>query len=188
MSLPNKGLPLYRPSSILPKEPQTALDNVTPSVEGDDTVSQSTRAYTYPASTSVAAPATLPPPPASSYQYSPISELQSSQQVLDLHLHQFLHLSCASQQPLSLHSSRPVNESSGYPGASRQPSGYQFDPGPRFTQDSQRTLVDTPRYSALRSTGDSLSSKSSTDEPGGQDFNEQRNTGQGTYGALGKHF
>lgn len=185
MSHLDKGLPLYHPSCILPKEPQTALNNVSTSVEGDDTVFQSARAYTYP----VAASTTLSPPPsASSYQHLAASESHSSQQAYDLHLHQFLHLNRASRPPPSAHSSRIVNEHNGFPKASGQAPCYQFNLGSRIAQDSQRTLVDTPRYSSVRSTGDSLSSKSSTDDPGGQEYKEQRNSRQRTTGGLGKHF
>lgn len=185
MSHLDKGLPLYRTFSTLPKEAQTALNNVSTSVEGDDTVFQSARAYTYP----VAASTTLPPPPsASSHQDWAASESHSSQQAYELHLHQFLHLNRASRPPPPSHSSRIFNEYNGYPKASGQAPCYQFNPGSRIAQDSQRTLVDTPRCSSVRSTGDSLSSKSSTDDPGGQEYKEQQNSRQRTPGGLGKHF
>lgn len=153
MSRLDKGLQLDRPSNILPKEPQPTFGNVSASVEGDIPGSHSLPPYTYQLSSfgePVHQPSNLP--------YSTAPQLRSSQGVYQLHLDQYQQLNSPSRRSLSSGSGQQVVEPSKFSHVRvRFSFVHHHNAGRLIAQDSQRTLVDSPRYSSLLSTGHGVS-------------------------------
>lgn len=191
MSQSGKGLEVDRPSSILPKGSQTAFDNVSTSVERHEATSHSAGAHSYPPCTSAVPSAPLPLPPAPPCHHSTNTQAPSSQQIYHLHFHHIVHPNLPAFDP-GVHPDPSPSRSSDYPETSRHPplsfinrlaqgftgsqsspSSHQNDFGRRVaptnynssTQDSQRTLVDTPRYRSLRPAEDSTKFEPTTNRP-----------------------
>jgi hypothetical protein len=178
----DKGLQLSN-SSLLPKDSQSAFGNIQTTAEGDASTYSSSAAYSLPNLQNHLPP---PPPLDISYQHSSYP-LQPSEQVYHLHVPQTTfgtthHLplqypwsttrydaTFAPPTPLfggySESRIKAFSESRGTLPGHRYDIGYRAAPTALPLRDSQRTLVELPRFTSFQDQENSL--RSHTDDPGG---------------------